>query len=176
MKYECYDSDESDLEFGRDCFHELTPKENVVSTIIPYKLYQSDLHVANNLNKLENLNIKGIISLGDLYEQAQYKVHKNIKYLHIYIDDNPGEPISDYFEEAISFIEKINGAVLIHCYAGISRSTTITSVYLMKIMNINYKEALEIIQKARPFISPNSGFLKQIKKYSKMISKKQEIS
>jgi protein-tyrosine phosphatase len=166
MKYECYDSDESDLEFGRDCFHELTPKENVVSTIIPNKLYQSDLHVANNLKTLEIFNIKGIISLGDLYEQAQYKVHKNIDYLHIYIDDNPGEPIIDYFEEATAFINEIDGAVLIHCYAGISRSTTITAAYLMKFMNIGYQDALEIIQKARPFINPNSGFLKQLENYS----------
>jgi protein-tyrosine phosphatase len=166
MKYESYDSDESDLEFGRDCFHELTPKENVASTIIPNKLFQSDLHVANKLNALEKLNIKGIVSLGDLYEQTEYKVHKNIKYLHIYIDDNPGEPISDYFEEATAFIEEIDGAVLIHCYAGISRSTTITVAYLMKFMSIGYQEALEIIQKARPFINPNSGFPKQLENYS----------
>jgi len=165
MNYECYDSDESDLEFGRDYFHELTPKENFVSTIIPNKLYQSDLHVANNYNKIKSLKIKGIISLGGLYEQTDYKVHNNIKYFHIYIDDFPDEPIIEYFNEAIDFINSIDGAVLIHCYAGISRSTTITAAYLMKSMKISSKEALNIIQKSRSFINPNSGFIKQLEKF-----------
>ena len=42
MKWEGYDSDEEDMEFGRDSSHPLTYKEGVISEILPGELYLSD--------------------------------------------------------------------------------------------------------------------------------------
>ena len=56
-------------------------------------------------------------------------------YKCIEVDDLPTENIEQYFDECYDFINKAikdNGIIFIHCYAGISRSVTITIMYLMK--------------------------------------------
>ncbi len=56
----------------------------------------------------------------------------------------------DKFEEATNFIDKIvsrNEKILVHCYAGRSRSVSIVARYLMISKNIASKEALSIIER-----------------------------
>lgn len=161
MNYEYYDSDESDLEFGRDIFHPLTYKENVISEILKDKLYLSDMIAANDINNIVKYNIKGIISIGNYYEHGNYLIHKcenSIEYLHIFIDDWESEPIHEHFQEAFNFIDE-NEIVLVHCWAGISRSATIVIAYLMDRMNFEKYESINYVRKKRTFICPNSGFL-----------------
>lgn len=43
---------------------------------------------------------------------------------------------------------------------GISRSATIVIAYLIKSNLIGAKEALDYVEKKRPIIFPNNGFLK----------------
>lgn len=65
-KMEGYDSDDSDLEFGRDMFR---PKQKLISEILENKLYLTDMCAANDRGLLTNRNIKGMIRLGGLDEQ-----------------------------------------------------------------------------------------------------------
>lgn len=160
MNYEGYNSDDSD---DRDIFHPLTPKQNVISEILENKLYLTDMFAANDKALLTNRNIKGIISLGGLDEQVHYINHDGIDHHWVYIDDDESEPISDHFDECINFIDSTNGPVLVHCWAGISRSATIVVAYLMRKREMNYKEAIQFVQKRRSFICPNDGFLDQLK-------------
>lgn len=55
------------------------------------------------------------------------------------------------------------GGVLVHCQAGISRSATVAATYLMCSQQIPMKEALGVLQRARPCIGPNPGFQAQLK-------------
>jgi protein tyrosine/serine phosphatase len=130
MNYEGYDSDESDCEFGRDNFHPFSYKQHVISEILTNKLYLTDMFAANDKSLLINRNIKGIISLGGFEEQVHYIHHDGIEHHYVYIDDNENEPISEHFEECAQFIDAIDGAVVVHCWAGISRSSTIVIAYL----------------------------------------------
>lgn len=67
---------------------------------------------------------------------------------------------------AASFIEQYSskGGVLVHCWAGHSRSVSVVLFYLMKKTNRfkSVAEALAYIQKKRIYASPNSGFLAQL--------------
>ena len=55
--------------------------------------------------------------------------------------------------------------VLVHCQAGISRSSTVVISYLMRFRDMSYDEALLFVHARRPVISPNSAFVKQLKAY-----------
>ncbi len=72
-----------------------------------------------------------------------------------------------FFEQAYEHIEeglKI-GNVLVHCFAGVSRSSTIVISFLMKKLNWSYKEAFDHVRKKRWVINPNPGFVKQLRRY-----------
>jgi protein-tyrosine phosphatase len=50
------------------------------------------------------------------------------------------------------------GAVLVHCYAGVSRSATCVIAYLMQEKHMGFEEAFSFASKKRPVIFPNMGF------------------
>ena len=52
--------------------------------------------------------------------------------------------------------------MLVHCYAGISRSATIVISYLMKEHGMSLQAATQLTRSKRWFINPNPGFVKQL--------------
>lgn len=72
-------------------------------------------------------------------------------------------------QDTNAFIEagRKAGGVLVHCQAGVSRSSTVAATYLMCSQRISLQEALEIMRKARPCICPNTGFQAQLKLLAK---------
>ncbi len=58
-----------------------------------------------------------------------------------------------YYNDSIEFIHRVRkvekGNVLVHCYAGISRSAAIVIVYLMTCSDISFESALEFARKQR---------------------------
>lgn len=55
-----------------------------------------------------------------------------------------------------------------HCLAGVSRSPTIVTAYLMATQKLRWKAALAIIKRTRPFVNPNPGFIEQLKLFQEM--------
>jgi len=81
------------------------------------------------------------------------------------IEDMPDENILQYFPEGVAFMDDAissGKSVLVHCAAGISRSSSFVCAYLMKVDGLTFEEALEEVKKARPIVSPNLGFRKQL--------------
>ena len=77
-----------------------------------------------------------------------------------------------YFEQANAFIEKcraVRGKILVHCFAGKSRASTITLSYMMKHGGLDLRTALNHLQRQRPIAQPNIGFIVQLKSYEKSI-------
>jgi protein-tyrosine phosphatase len=58
-------------------------------------------------------------------------------------------------------------AALVHCAAGISRSTSIVLAYLMKHEKMALKEAFILVKTQRKGVSPNKGFVKQLLRFEK---------
>jgi len=55
------------------------------------------------------------------------------------------------------------GAVLVHCFAGKSRSTTILLSYLMRSQRWSLDKAYAHVKAVRPAIAPNPGFVTQLR-------------
>lgn len=92
-----------------------------------------------------------------------------IKYLGLKLDDAPGQEIGSQFQETGDWINEAitsedNSKVLINCWAGISRSSTIATAYLMRHRDLSLLQALRHIKSVRN-VQPNSGFLLQLLQY-----------
>jgi len=66
--------------------------------------------------------------------------------------------------EAIERALSSGGRILVHCHAGISRSTGIVAGYLMR-SGFSWDEALEIVRRGRPQAFPHPNIERSIKDY-----------
>lgn len=125
-------------------------------------LWLGDITGASNKFLLKKNGITHIctVALGIMPKfptQFQYKV--------ISILDSPSANLKIHFQACIKFIKDAmagGGTVLVHCFAGVSRSTTIVCAYLMQEHGMSFLEALRHVKKTRYFVNPNDGFRKQL--------------
>ena len=59
-----------------------------------------------------------------------------------------------------------NGKVLVHCWAGVSRSPSIVIAYLLKHSQLSVLEILKFVQSKRNIVAPNIHFMGQLEKYN----------
>jgi predicted protein tyrosine phosphatase len=144
--------------------------DNSISQITP-TLYLSNCKSAGLLSELQQRNITRVISLGDSYEHTIYARHLTIEYLPIHIDDSMFAKIEQHFYECNQYITSAPGAVLVHCYAGVSRSATIVIAHLMMHHQMNYAAAYLHVKNQRATIHPNEGFLQQLVELQNFINK-----
>ncbi|KAG7329532.1 hypothetical protein KOW79_007706, partial [Hemibagrus wyckioides] len=139
------------------------PQPSFPVEILPH-LYLGCAKDSTNLDVLEEFGIKYILNvtpnLPNLFENAG-----EFKYKQIPISDHWSQNLSQFFPEAISFIDEARGqkcGVLVHCLAGISRSVTVTVAYLMQKLNLSMNDAYDIVKMKKSNISPNFNFMGQL--------------
>lgn len=121
--------------------------------------------------------------LGDIDDARNCKVNfilnlsgENVNNRHggyvidIPMEDDEKFPIKNYFDETYRLINYIvnvlHKKLLVNCRAGVSRSVTIVTNYIMRKYNISLDNALKYIKNKRPIADPNSGFINQLEKVS----------
>lgn len=153
----------------------LTTKEP--SAILNY-LYIGDRNHAKSLSTLLKLNIKYIVNCTPPKSVAKtvgvsnyYEKDGRFKYLRVPVYDDGGENLLAYINDVFRFIEegKHFGNVLVHCRQGISRSASFVIAYLMKKNEFTVDEALDYVRRIRAVVSPNQGFIEQLRLYERML-------
>lgn len=90
--------------------------------------------------------------------------NKNRRSLRIPIDDDPSENILMYKNVFLDFIDENKSyPILVHCFAGISRSPSFVIMYLMCKKGCNFDQAYKFVKAKRFIVSPNDGFIKQLR-------------
>ena len=120
---------------------------------------------AMDVNFLTENNITCILNVAKSTYSIYYDESLNIDVLKIPLIDHPSENIKIELDLGYSFINLSilqNRNILVHCVAGISRSSTFVLYYLMKKYNMNLTDALNFSRQKRQIIRPNSGFLKTL--------------
>lgn len=159
----------------KHCAHFITPElqiENMcnacwgmlgISRIVE-DVYVSDYYSSQLHSIIRDLGIRQILTIGTELRSHNFKDGNT---LHIRLHDHPEEELSRYFTLTNAFIDC--GPTLIHCHAGISRSTTVAIAYLMYRYDLSHDFARKVVIDGRPITHPNQGFTIQLENYEKMI-------
>ncbi|KAK3160895.1 hypothetical protein QOZ80_1BG0067280 [Eleusine coracana subsp. coracana] len=95
-------------------------------------LYLGSVGAAMNKEALNNLNITHVLIVA---RSLNPSFPAEFNYKKVEVLDSPDTDLSKHFDECFSFIDEAistGGNVLVHCFAGRSRSVTIVVAYLMK--------------------------------------------
>ncbi|KAI5934306.1 Dual specificity protein phosphatase 15 [Manis javanica] len=136
---------------------------NGMTKVLP-GLYLGNFIDAKDPDQLGRNKITHIISI----HESPQPLLQDITYLRIPVADAPEVPIKKHFKECINFIHccRLNGGnCLVHCFAGISRSTTIVTAYVMTVTGLGWRDVLEAIKATRPIANPNPGFRQQLEEF-----------
>ena len=137
----------------------------LVAKDIPFLLKNNFTHVINcsRGSSMETSN-------DEVTDANNYDKSPSIKYLPIFLRDDPGADLIKCFFQTIDFVENEKESnkpkkILIHCIEGISRAPALIAGYLMWKQNIKTENAIEYIKSKRKCIDINLGFIIQLQKW-----------
>ncbi|XP_050430712.1 dual specificity protein phosphatase MPK-4-like isoform X2 [Adelges cooleyi] len=128
------------------------------------RLWLGNLTAAVDITFLRNNNINYIVTVDSCPLPEMISDIRDIHIKYIQVTDMVGEDLLSYFDSSYEFIKtgQEKSSVLVHCYFGISRSTTIVISYIMKKYKISFEEAFQKIKDKNVTASPNAGFCAQL--------------
>jgi len=151
-----------------------------ISEILADRLYLSGCSPVTADN-LAALGVTGVVCALSEYEerrmmaadrQQQQLSHSTVKKCYVRLIDTDSSDIEGHFESAGRFIEDelaAGGRVLVHCAAGISRSSTLVLAYLMRYRGYDLRRAFDLVKSARKVVRPNNGFFQKLIDYERSI-------
>ncbi|KAJ0890886.1 putative phosphoric monoester hydrolase [Helianthus annuus] len=131
-------------------------------------LYLGSVEAANNKALLKSLNITHILTVASSVPPAY---PNDFTYKTFDSHDRGDVNIAQFFDDCFGFISeaKRTGNVLVHCFAGRSRSVTVVVAYMMKTHGMSSYEALNLVKRKRSVAAPNAGFILQLQSYEKSL-------
>lgn len=110
---------------------------------------------------------QAVLNVGELEDPYTMSVHH-----WKMIPDRAPAPTLDWLREQVEFIDEQRRAgrpVFVHCVAGISRSSLVTTAYLMWRDRCTRDEALARIRTRRPIAEPNQVFMELLAEWEKTL-------
>ena len=131
------------------------------------KLWVGGVEALQDLNKFNIGAVVTVLQRGRVSEEAIAYFVKDRPHLRFFMYDAEDEPIENLFDKSTAFIDRHireGRNVLVHCYAGVSRSVTLCVCYMMRCRGFETPNlALQHIRKVRDWVSPNDGFMRALK-------------
>jgi len=139
--------------------------------IVP-RVYLADLYTATNPVALRQLKITHILSV--MPGEVDLPPWDPSRHLQLSVEDMPFVEIVPHLKTAVHWISRAlasstDARVVVHCFQGISRSSTIVAAYLIASRGLSVTRALEHIRSHRPIAEPNFGFVSQLKEYAELV-------
>jgi dual specificity MAP kinase phosphatase len=137
---------------------------NFEATEITPNIFIGGLHDASSDELLTKLGITHIINCS----RTPYKRDPKYKYLPLECADDLKQSLAEKLQPAFDMIDETKrdgGKVLVHCYAGISRSAAIVIAYLMQFHSWTYDHCYAHVKSKRKIIAPNINFVGQLMRF-----------
>lgn len=134
-------------------------------------LFLGNLTSATNMETLKTHKITHILTLDSVPLPSHVQQVSFLTTKYVQISDMPKEDILHHLDQCTEFISSAldkGENILVHCYFGVSRSSTAVIAYMMKKHNLEYQQAFDLVKSKRKFVHPNSGFVNQLKLYRRM--------
>jgi len=159
--------------FNKSSFSTITP--GTIAGSHRTEIISGRLHVGSSIDAnddafLQENKISAIVSLGSAISDSIVERIGADNYLHINIADSSQTNILQYFPCVNTFIDS-HQTTLVHCMAGISRSSACAIAYIMKTQVMSCKEAFQFVKSKRPIVSPNFSFIGQLEAYGQRLEK-----
>lgn len=140
------------------------------SEVLPW-LFLGGVEVAKSKRYLRSLGISHVLNCAhtvcENYHEDEFKYVRAMD-----LADAADEEIGNFMLQAIADIETVRetgGRILVHCQKGSSRSATLVIAYLMWYQNIDVEKAFSFVKKKRSIVSPNFGFMVQLRDFRKRL-------
>lgn len=127
------------------------------------QLYVGPQYRANGLEFLRKSGIHAVVNMRIEKDDAKLGLAPS-QYCYLPTVDDEA-PSLLHLQEGVQFIDRViqdGGKVYIHCGAGVGRAPTMAAAYLIS-SGKNLSEALQMIKKARPFITITSPQMKALR-------------
>lgn len=143
------------------------PKMDMSISKIRDYLYISGIGPARKEGFLKEDGFTHVVSVIDS-QHLKARIPPGIHHLWIKADDISTERLGPHFSQIAAFIADAressgNPKVLVHCYAGMSRSAAAVLAALIINEEMRLEDAWREVKLARPIASPNSGFLTELR-------------
>ncbi|EQC31458.1 hypothetical protein SDRG_11056 [Saprolegnia diclina VS20] len=141
--------------------------DNKLVEIQPH-VYLGSIGAGANYEALVRLRISHILVVSETIVFPFKDKPEGFVYERVAIADVPSASIEAHFAASNAFIERATssgGNVLVHCFAGKSRSVTLILAYLVAHHGYSLDGALAHVRSLRPQAQPNQGFMRQLETY-----------
>lgn len=146
--------------------------ENLPTEVIP-RLFLSDISTAESAATLSLLGITHVLSAMRGYVALPRAALPHLQWLQIPLDDLPFAELAAHLPTTTAFIENAladpRARVLVHCHAGVSRSTSVVCGYLISRYGWTARQAVQYIKMRRRVAEPNFGFMAQLHEYKESL-------
>lgn len=139
-----------------------TKPDTIPACILDHNLFLGSQD-AVEINNIQKYGITHILSVGIECPQIDCD-NLIIKFLPCL--DLPETDLKTVCRTSNEFISEAlgnSGTVLVHCNAGVSRSTAIVIAFLICCRKFSFEEAYDLVKLKRPCIQPNVDFMRQLK-------------
>jgi protein-tyrosine phosphatase len=114
--------------------------------------------------QLADANPSGITTVVSLSEIPVEAKRRDIKYLHLPIEDDVPVPVRQFYGVMDAIRKNIRwGTVLLHCGVGVSRAPSLAAAYMDAVGCMGIDAAIKEIRQVRPFIHPSTELVESLK-------------
>jgi len=143
-----------------------------------------NIAIGDHNSEYDNFDI--VVNLNYPYNYVQaYKITRNkldnklIYNIGLY--DNVDQPMETVLKlmipELMNELKKNpNKKILFHCYAGVSRSSTLAIAMIHKLTKMSLEDVYKLAISKRPQVQPNTGFINALTHYTNDNSLKQYMA
>lgn len=149
--------------------HQAAGQQLYESLMEPISMIEDNLFLGNRSGAQEVpiLRMCEISSVVQIQSFPTAPFHpESFKYLCLALTDLEDDSLMKILPEALAFIHAEITAgrkVFVHCDAGVSRSGSVVTAYIMATHNLGFEEALKYVQSKRPCVGPNDAFKEQLR-------------
>ena len=132
-------------------------------------IWLGNVNAARDADGLRRAGVTHIINCAAL--QCPSFFPHDFAYTSLALTDTPSQNILQHFAETSACMRdarRDGGVVFLHCIEGKSRSAACVIAFLIDTEGMAMREALALLQSARPVVRPNEGFLLQLQHYEKI--------
>lgn len=140
-----------------------------------YNMITDNVAIGDHTSSYDLFDV--IVNLNYPYNNVEHHVIKFDDYkgkilIRVGTDDRPDENMYLLLKNILPELLRIyhrnpNTKFLFHCYAGISRSSTVAIAFLASIHNASPSDIFHFAKRKRPIINPNKGFEEDLVRYFK---------